>query len=57
MKNVYYTFPTLETLSGIPEQELRDMCFGYRAKYIPKAAKQVLEKEDEGTVDIRDLRS
>lgn len=42
----FYAFPTLETLAGVPERALRDMSFGYRAKYIPTAAQQVLDKDD-----------
>ena len=45
----FYAFPTLETLAGVPERALRDMSFGYRAKYIPTAAQQVLDKDDPGT--------
>lgn len=47
MNKVFYAFPTLETIAEIPERVLRDMSFGYRAKFIPVAAKQVLEMESE----------
>jgi hypothetical protein len=36
----------------VPEKDLRDMSFGYRAKYIPAAVKQVLAKEDEGASSL-----
>jgi 3-methyladenine DNA glycosylase/8-oxoguanine DNA glycosylase len=42
----------LETLAGVPERVLRDMSFGYRAKYIPTAAQQVLDKDDPGTLPL-----
>jgi len=40
----YYSFPTLEALAspGI-EEKLREMGFGYRAKYIQQAAGQIIE--------------
>jgi len=43
---IFYTFPSLETLASVPERALREMGFGYRAKYIPKAAQQVLAKDE-----------
>lgn len=41
----YFTFPNLEALAanGV-ESHLRDLGFGYRAKYIQKAAEEVIEK-------------
>jgi len=44
----YFAFPTLEKLATIRETSLRSMGFGYRARYIPTAAKQILEKDVEG---------
>lgn len=38
----FYTFPTLETLAAIKEQELRALGFGYRAKFIVKSAHTIL---------------
>jgi N-glycosylase/DNA lyase len=40
----HYSFPTLDVLAKVPEQELRDTGFGYRAKFIPKSAQQILAK-------------
>jgi len=40
----YYSFPTIERIAEVEEDELRDLGFGYRAKYIPKAASQMMEK-------------
>jgi N-glycosylase/DNA lyase len=40
----HYSFPTLDVLAKVPEQELRDSGFGYRAKFIPKSAQQILAK-------------
>jgi len=49
----YYQFPSLEQLLKIEEQELRDLGFGYRAKYIVKAAQQVKEKGPEWLKSLR----
>lgn len=43
----YYTFPKLENLAAIEEQKLRDLGFGYRAKFIVKSAVTVSEKGGE----------
>ncbi|KAJ3129308.1 8-oxoguanine glycosylase ogg1 [Nowakowskiella sp. JEL0407] len=41
----YYAFPTIDSLCGDNiEQELRDLGFGYRAKYVAKTAKDLKEK-------------
>lgn len=40
-------FPTVEQISTITEEELRAKGFGYRAKSIPEAAKQILEQGGE----------
>jgi N-glycosylase/DNA lyase len=39
----YYAFPTVEQLCRATEGELRDLGFGYRAKFITKTAARVLE--------------
>jgi len=40
----YYDFPTLDSLAQAQESDLRDMGFGYRARYVPAAANQIVEK-------------
>jgi N-glycosylase/DNA lyase len=42
----YFAFPTLEALNKDEEMEskLRELGFGYRAKYIGTSAKQIIEK-------------
>lgn len=40
-------FPTLDRLAEITEDELRTKGFGYRAKTIPHAARQIIEKGGE----------
>lgn len=40
----FHTFPTLEQIRKATESELRALGFGYRAKFIVKAAEQVEEK-------------
>mmetsp|Transcript_49811 Transcript_49811/g.89100 ORF Transcript_49811/g.89100 Transcript_49811/m.89100 type:complete len:398 (-) Transcript_49811:376-1569(-) len=37
----YYSFPSCEALARAKEQKLRDLGFGYRAKYIIAASKEV----------------
>ena len=37
-------FPTLKRLASVPASELADLRFGYRAEYIPSAAKTLLER-------------
>ena len=40
----YYSFPTVETLSDPQvEPKLREMGFGYRAKFIQQSAAQIVE--------------
>ncbi|KAJ1558144.1 8-oxoguanine glycosylase ogg1, partial [Nowakowskiella sp. JEL0078] len=39
----FYSFPTIEALSKAAEVDLRNLGFGYRAKYIEKTAKMILE--------------
>jgi N-glycosylase/DNA lyase len=49
----HYSFPTVETLAqeGV-EERLRELSFGYRAKYIHKTANQVLASK----IDLNGLR-
>lgn len=49
---VYHDFPTpiVLTKPGV-EQKLRELGFGYRAKYIAKAAKMIVEERPEGWLD------
>jgi len=51
--NKYYQFPKLDQLLKIEEEELRDLGFGYRAKYIVKAAQQIEEKGSEWLKSLR----
>jgi len=37
----FYTFPTLAQLSGVDEETLRELGFGYRAKYIVQTTQQL----------------
>lgn len=49
----YYSFPTAEILAKEDvEEKLRDLSFGYRAKYIQKTANQILDLK----VDLNELR-
>lgn len=43
----YYAFPTLEQLDNATEEELQDLGFGYRAKYIVGSVKHVQSKGGE----------
>lgn len=43
----YYKFPTLSQLSNATVEELNDLGFGYRSKYIVESCKQVIEKGGE----------
>lgn len=47
-------FPTLEQLSEVSEQELRDIGVGYRAKYIVKTI-EILEEEDIEPEQLREM--
>ena len=38
----YYSFPTFSKLAQTPPEKLKDLGFGYRARYIPAAAQQVI---------------
>ena len=50
--SVYHDFPTPMALAepGV-EQKLRELGFGYRAKYIAKAAKMIVDERPEGWLD------
>jgi N-glycosylase/DNA lyase len=50
--NVYHDFPAPEALvqTGV-EQKLRELGFGYRAKYIAQAAKMVVEQRPQGWLE------
>jgi len=41
---IFYSFPTTEQLSKAKEIDLRNLGFGYRAKYVVIAAQQVVDK-------------
>jgi len=43
--NTFYTFPTLKTLSTISQSELLHCGFGYRAEYVRKAVKTIVDQE------------
>jgi N-glycosylase/DNA lyase len=46
--NDFYRFPSIQELATkATENELREMGFGYRARYIVTAAQQILKKETE----------
>ncbi|XP_077986554.1 N-glycosylase/DNA lyase-like [Glandiceps talaboti] len=48
----YYSFPSIQKLAGKSvEQELRNLSFGYRAKFINQTAKCILEKQDENWLE------
>ena len=44
----YYTFPTPEKIASLAEDDIRSIGVGYRAPYILKAAKAVLDGEIDG---------
>lgn len=43
--NTFYTFPTLKTLSTISQSELLHCGFGYRAEYVRKTVKTIVDQE------------
>eukprot|EP00586_Coscinodiscus_wailesii_P014524 CAMPEP_0172521056 /NCGR_PEP_ID=MMETSP1066-20121228/292357_1 /TAXON_ID=671091 /ORGANISM="Coscinodiscus wailesii, Strain CCMP2513" /LENGTH=618 /DNA_ID=CAMNT_0013303907 /DNA_START=242 /DNA_END=2099 /DNA_ORIENTATION=+ len=43
----FFSFPTLRNLSEVSEQELRELGFGYRAKYIRQTVELLSEREEE----------
>jgi 3-methyladenine DNA glycosylase/8-oxoguanine DNA glycosylase len=50
----YFSFPTLQQLREATEDDLRELGFGYRAKYLVAAVKQVEERG--GSEWLRQLR-
>jgi len=46
-----HRFPTVERISEIPESELRQKGFGYRAATIPVAARQIVERGGKAWLD------
>lgn len=54
---VYHKFPSIDTLAKAEvEQELREMKFGYRAKYIHETAKALLKKSNKNWLQsLRDV--
>ncbi|KAL6046735.1 8-oxoguanine glycosylase ogg1 [Balamuthia mandrillaris] len=54
----FHAFPTLQQLCDVSESRLRELGFGYRARYIPAAAKQILaNNSSEGRDWLASLRS
>mmetsp|Transcript_6570 Transcript_6570/g.21916 ORF Transcript_6570/g.21916 Transcript_6570/m.21916 type:complete len:374 (+) Transcript_6570:95-1216(+) len=53
----YYAFPTLEQLSSASDERLRELGFGYRAKYIVGASAALLAKEGGGHEWLLALRT
>jgi N-glycosylase/DNA lyase len=47
-------FPDAATVAAIPEEELRARGFGYRARTIPNAARQLLERGDGWLTQLRE---
>lgn len=57
-KEVYYSFPTLKDLSGISENELREMGLGYRASYIVRTIEMLEVKGGENfLLSLREKKS
>nr|KYP69954.1 N-glycosylase/DNA lyase [Cajanus cajan] len=52
----FHDFPTLEQLSSLSEQQLRDAGFGYRAKYIIGTVNALQSKPGGGEEWLRSLR-
>lgn len=50
--NTFYTFPTLKTLSTISQSELLHCGFGYRAEYVRKTVKSIVDQE----IDMKFIR-
>eukprot|EP00029_Vermamoeba_vermiformis_P005020 TRINITY_DN1624_c0_g1_i1.p1 TRINITY_DN1624_c0_g1~~TRINITY_DN1624_c0_g1_i1.p1 ORF type:complete len:221 (+),score=56.80 TRINITY_DN1624_c0_g1_i1:915-1577(+) len=49
----YYKFPELNQLEKATEEELKELGFGYRARYIVASVKQVKEKGDDWLINLR----
>ena len=52
----FYAFPTVQQLGAATEQALRDMGFGYRAKFIAGSVAALAEKEGGPNAYLRGLR-
>jgi N-glycosylase/DNA lyase len=48
----FYTFPTIERLTNANEKGLLECGLGYRAKYVQKTAKKILDE----TINLEDLK-
>jgi N-glycosylase/DNA lyase len=53
----FYAFPTVKQLSRATEKQLRDLSFGYRAKYIVKTVSSLMEKGDDYLLTLRENQS
>eukprot|EP01118_Nematostelium_gracile_P012670 TRINITY_DN465_c0_g1_i1.p1 TRINITY_DN465_c0_g1~~TRINITY_DN465_c0_g1_i1.p1 ORF type:complete len:378 (-),score=80.47 TRINITY_DN465_c0_g1_i1:13-1146(-) len=51
----YYSFPSPQVLAKLEEKQLRDIGFGYRAKYIVQSAQQVIEKGPDWFDNLRKM--
>jgi N-glycosylase/DNA lyase len=49
----FYTFPTIERLANARENELQECGLGYRAKYVQKTAKKILDE----TINLEYLKA
>lgn len=49
----FYTFPTIERLANASEDGLQECGLGYRAKYVQKTAKKILDE----TINLEDLKA
>ncbi len=49
----FYTFPTIERLSNASENGLLECGLGYRAKYVQKTAKKILDEK----INLEDLKA
>jgi len=52
----YFSFPTLEQLSRAKEEDLRDLGFGYRAKFIVRTVEELSNKPGGGKEWLLSLR-
>ena len=49
----FYTFPTIDRLANASENGLQECGLGYRAKYVQKTAKKILDE----TINLQDLKA
>lgn len=54
---MFYTFPTRAQLSRATEKELRDLGFGYRAKFIVKTVEMLGQKDEDYLLEMRQHRN